>query len=366
MTHKLAPNPEIYIPFLTAIRLRGPWTLHAIHPDRVQLTADQALKNGAELDRHAQRIPTNTFTPKSADEMCIWVAEWNSTHGLYFAANPSRRQAFGRRASEFMRKDADALDLAAFQYVPVDLDPPVGATPENWEKQVRKKLAKLDLKPTLIWRSGYGMQAMWQIKPAIDLRTNDDVRDCKRVCRGVAEMVRKEVGLESDTVQSLDHIFRVAGTINHPNKAKRAQGRTAVLAGNFTFDASATYDMPALPKSFERARSVIYGLAEPPGGWDTDENVAIALMHCRHTRDLAGEGKAQTAWRTALNLRDLGVSAEKAFELMWKSWAPRCDYQWDTEELRDKIERAYAHAENDPGCKTAAYRIARSRREFGE
>jgi hypothetical protein len=66
------------------------------------------------------------------------------------------------------------------------------------------------------------------------------------------------------------------------------------------------------------------------------------------------------------HLRDLGVSAEKAFDLMWETWAPRCDYQWDSTELRDKVERAYARAENDPGCKTVAYRIAQARREFGE
>jgi hypothetical protein len=366
MTDELAPDPETYIAFLTAVRPRGPWSLHAIHPDRVQLTAGQAAKKGIELDPHVQLIPTGTFSPVSRREMSAWVEKWNATHGIYFAANPSRRQAFGRRACQFMRKGASALDLAAFQYVPVDLDPPRGMAPEQWEKHVRRKLAKLDLKPTLIWRSGYGVQAMWRIKPAVDLRTNEDVRKGRRVCQGVAEMVRKVTGLTSDSVGSLDHIFRLAGTVNHPNKAKRDLGRIPVVAGHFTFDSVAAYKISQLPKAAERVRPVVHGLSEPPGGWDSAENVAIALMHCQHTLDLAGEGKAQTAWRTALHLRDLGMSFEKAFELMWASWAPRCDYEWDYEELRDKITRAYANAENDPGCKTAAYRIAQARREFGD
>jgi hypothetical protein len=299
-------------------------------------------------------------------EMVAWIANWNATHGIYFAANPSRKQAFGRRASEFMRKEAETLDLAAFQYAPTDFDPPKSMSPDEWEKHVREKLADLDLKPTLIWRSGYGMQAMWRIKPAVDLLTNDDVRQCKRTCKGVAEMVNEKAGLTSDSVASLDHIFRLAGTVNHPNHKKRQLGRVAVLAGNFTFDPDCVYGIEQLPKAAERARPPTMGLAEPLGGWDGEENVAIAIMHCRYTRDLAGEGKAQTAWRTALHLRDLGVSAEKAFDLMWETWAPRCDYQWDSTELRDKVERAYARAENDPGCKTVAYRIAQARREFGE
>jgi hypothetical protein len=366
MKKHLAPDPEIYLLFMRAVRRRGPWTFHAIHPDRVQLSALQAATKGIELDAHVQRIPTKTFSPASEKEMIAWIAIWNVTHGIYFAANPSRRHAFGRRASEFMRKDAETLDLAAFQYAAIDLDPPKGITPEEWEKHVRQKFAELDLQPTFLWRSGYGMQAMWGVKPAVNLLTNEDVRQCKRTCKGVAEMVSEKLGLTSDSVASLDHIFRLAGTINYPNKNKRALGRVAVVAGDFTFDPACVYGIERLPKAADRPRPVTAGLVEPPGGWDADENVAIAIMHCRHTRDLAGEGKSRTAWRTALHLRDLGVSVEKAFELMWQIWAPRCEYQWDCTELRDKIERAYARAENDPGCKTVAYRVARARQEFGE
>ena len=338
LVRAMKPDHDIIIRFMMTVRDRGPWTLHGLHPDRVQLTVEQAERKGVKLDPHVQRMPTNTFSPASAKDMCAWVDQWNATHGIYFTANPSRRQAWGRRASGFRRKDCDALDVAAFQYVPLDLDPPSTMTPEQWERQVRVLLGRLDLKPTIIWRSGYGMQCMFRIKPAVDLVTNNDVREAKRVCQGVAEMVHQKLGLESDAVQSVEHIFRLAGTLNHPNATKRAKGRTAMLAGDFTFNPGATYDVSTLPKAAPKAKPLTHNLSEPPGGWDTPDNISNGIMHCQYTRDLAAEGKSQTAWRTALWLRDLGVSVDAACQIMAEHWAPRCDYDWEPDELNDKFD----------------------------
>ena len=330
------------------------------------MTSRRASALGIGVDRRAQAMPVETFTPRYREELRAWLLQWNATHGIYWHVNPARTQAFRRRASQFLRKDELLLDIAAFQYVAGDFDPPKDEkfSPEAWERKVRHKLDEFDLPPTLVWRSGYGVQAAWRVKPAVGLHTNEDVRRCRDVCRGVADILKQNLKLSTDNVASLDHIFRLPGTINYPNKAKRELGRLPVCAGNFTFDPSAIYDVGSLPKAAKSVRPIAHGRREPPGGWDTPENIASAIMHCQHTRDLACEGKSQTAWRTALWLRDLGISADKTFAIMWEIWSPRCQYEWDDEELRDKIARAYASAQNDPGCRTVAYRLAQARRNF--
>jgi hypothetical protein len=365
MSNQPITDLDVAVAFLLAVRRHGPWTLVALHPDRVQ-DPRRAGVLGSPLDRRVQAMPVETFTPRYREQLYAWLRQWNATHGIYWHVNPARTQAFHRRASQFLRKTERFLDIAAFQYVAGDFDPPNGETlsPEGWETKVRHKLDQFDLRPTFVWRSGYGVQATWRVKPAVPLHTNEDVRRCWDVCRGVAEMLERKLKLKSDNVASLDHIFRLPGTINYPNKAKRALGRLPVCAGNFSFDPSAIYDVGSLPKAAASVQPIAHGLQEPPGGWDTPENVANAIMHCQHTRDLAGEGKSQTAWRTALWLRDLGISADRTFAIMQETWAPRCQYEWDDEELRDKVTRAYASAQNDPGCRTVLYRLAQARRDF--
>ena len=198
----MKPNTDIVTTFAKCMRPRGPWTFTAIHPDRLPLTKEQADKKGITFDPQVQRVPTNTFSPATVGEMCGWVEQWNRTHGIYFMANPARQQAYRRRASEFMRKDEFSLDVLAVQYLAADLDPPKGANPDEWYRHVRSKLESrgIDLKPTFVWRSGYGTQAMWRVKPAVELHDNDDVRAAKLVTKGMLELIHKNLGIKSDAV----------------------------------------------------------------------------------------------------------------------------------------------------------------------
>lgn len=107
-----------------------------------------------------------------------------------------------------------------------------------------------------------------------------------------------------------------------------------------------------------------HGLVEPPGGWDTKEGIQEAILYLRTTRDTAAEGRSGTAIRTALRARDYGLSQDLAFELMWEHWVPRCDYVWEDQELRGKIQRAYERAQNDPGCRTKPYRLLVAKKDF--
>lgn len=374
---RLKPDLGTMVKFLAAVRPRGPHTLSAIHPERQQVTWTDAVAQGLDMAR--QRIHTATFDHKSMAQCRHWVERENRERNIYFSLNPTRRQAFSQKAAQYIRKakpgrSAGKLpDILAHQYVAFDIDlPPGDKTPEQWDEYVRWKLKRTKWPFTLIWRTGGGMQAACRIKPAVLLETDDDVRAAKAINQGMAAWLAEKTKLDLDFIDNVDRILRVCGTINWPTAKKIAEGRVPCLAGPFTYDADVAYPREKLPQSKKakaRAQTVQYqnhGLSEPPGGWDHDENVPYAVLHCRHTNDLAAEGKSGTGIRTALIMRDWGMSEEMALNIMWKYWVPRCEYVWDESELKSKIATAYKLAENDPGCRTPSYRNANAQHQFEE
>ena len=68
-------------------------------------------------------------------------------------------------------------------------------------------------------------------------------------------------------------------------------------------------------------------------------------------RKPAIEGQGGDAWtfETACTLHNLGLSEERAFELMAGDWNAFCLPPWPEEELRVKVRNAFAYAQNDPG-----------------
>ena len=217
------------------------------------------------------------------------------------------------------------------------------------------------------------MQAAIRIKPAVLLTTDDQVRAAKATNQGVAGWLAEQTGLKLDSIDNIDRVLRVCGTVNWPNAKKRADGRVPVLAGPFTHNASVTRSSDALPQSAKAkakaARGAMYnntGLVEPPGGWNHPDNIPYAVLHLQHTKDLAAEGVSGTAIRTAAILRDWGISEALALDLMLEHWVDRCEYQFKTEELRSKINTAYHIAQNDPGVRTILYKRARAQNRLDE
>jgi hypothetical protein len=374
---ELKPNLDMMAAFLAAVRPRGPHTLSAIHPERQQMTWADAVAAGLDMDR--QRIHTITFGKGSMARCGKWVERENRERNVYFSLNPCRPQAFTRKAAQYIRKatekrpGAELPDILAHQYTAFDIDLPAdGFTPDVWEQHVREKLERTKLAFTLIWRSGGGVQAAIRIKPAVLLTTDDQVRAAKAINQGVAGWLAEQTALKLDSIDNIDRVLRVCGTVNWPNAKKRADGRVPVLAGPFTHNAGVTRTSDALPQSAKAKakanRGVLYntGLVEPPGGWDHPDNIPYALLHLQHTKDLAAEGVSGTAIRTAAILRDWGISEALALDLMLEHWVDRCEYQFKTEELRSKINTAYHIAQNDPGVRTVLYKRARAQNRLDE
>lgn len=68
---------------------------------------------------------------------------------------------------------------------------------------------------------------------------------------------------------------------------------------------------------------------------------------------IEGEGGDVQTFVVACRMRDLGLSATQAYDLMVEHWNPRCSPPWDPEDLRAKVDNAYRYGQNAPGAKAA-------------
>lgn len=63
-----------------------------------------------------------------------------------------------------------------------------------------------------------------------------------------------------------------------------------------------------------------------------------------------GQGGDATTFRVAATLKDYGVSADVAHELLLEYWNPSCFPPWDADQLRTKVDNAYAYGHTAPGA----------------
>lgn len=64
---------------------------------------------------------------------------------------------------------------------------------------------------------------------------------------------------------------------------------------------------------------------------------------------IEGQGGDQTTFAVAARLKDLGVDAPAALELMCEHWNDRCAPPWNPDELKIKVDNAYRYGHDKPG-----------------
>ena len=62
---------------------------------------------------------------------------------------------------------------------------------------------------------------------------------------------------------------------------------------------------------------------------------------------IEGEGGNDHTYRTAAAVRDLGLSADRALDLMLEGWNERCLPPWDAEDLQQVVDNAYRYGQNE-------------------
>lgn len=82
----------------------------------------------------------------------------------------------------------------------------------------------------------------------------------------------------------------------------------------------------------------------------TPDAVAAAVAWLAgHPEAVEGAGGDLHTYQTACRLRDLGLSADQAFEAMAGEWNARCAPPWPFDELQTKVRNAYIYAQNEEG-----------------
>ncbi len=189
------------IRFLRAMRPDGRCVLSAICPN----------------DRG---IETRTFDLARPDRLRAWLGKWNGKRNLYWMPNTVRATA----DPDGRPSEADIEDKVAAY---VDIDPSETVDPadeEAWQAdraRILKSLLGFRPTPSAIVDSGNGYQAFWLLdEPLYVGGTDEGIRQGKGYNVALAEK------LGGDDCESLEHLYRLPGTINKPSDKKRAKGRT--------------------------------------------------------------------------------------------------------------------------------------------
>jgi len=90
---------------------------------------------------------------------------------------------------------------------------------------------------------------------------------------------------------------------------------------------------------------------------DLPESITKATTYLLEHAKVAheGEGGDHLTYATAAIMRSNGLSKEKALELMYEHWNPRCTPPWDYEALKVKVDNGYAYAKDPPGNYSPEY-----------
>jgi hypothetical protein len=169
-------------------------------------------------------VPDGPATTNSFDDPDLaeaWARARNDNgEGVFTHVNPTTGPLI---------KKATKTDIAALEFLHVDLDPRVG---EDLALEKTRLLGLLTTNrpkgipaPTIIVDSGGGYHAWWRLDEPIPI--NGDVAKAEEAERWNRAL---EAAFGADACHDCSRLLRLPGTKNWPNKKKRDKGRTATDA----------------------------------------------------------------------------------------------------------------------------------------
>lgn len=278
-----SPQNDITIDFLFKWKTEGPWVLTAIQPDR-------------------KSIDTRTFRPEQRTELARWLEAHNGKDNMYFHVNPPTRD---------LEKKANREDVAALEWLHVDIDPRAG---EDLEEERARALAFLQDRlptgipePTCIIFSGGGYQGFWRLTEPFQI--DGDLPKAEEAKRWNMQL---ELDFGADNCHNVDRIMRLPGTINIPDAKKRKKGRVETLAELVVFNDNA-YPLdqfkqaPALQTSPDMLGGG--GVKVEVGGnieriqdvseldkWDIPDRVKVLMVQGNHPDQPKDGDNSRSAW----------------------------------------------------------------------
>jgi hypothetical protein len=226
-------------------------------------------------------------------------------------------------------KKATKEDIAAVEFIPIDLDPADGEASEAAKARYLKQLnGGFEPKPTAMIDSGNGLNGLARLKPRIELgepvngkfSTEDQAKIADVEARAAAMMRR--LGAKAGT-QNIDRILRLPGTVNLPTAAKRRKGRTECQSKLLWFN-DTSYPLDAFPK--EEASNPFGAFPEERPRDESGSGYGFRFMQECHAKGMSYD-KARAA--ILLDETEAGV------------WARRVDER--------QLERAFKNSKPAPG-----------------
>ena len=205
----------------------------------------------------------------------------------------------------------------------------------------------------------------------------DPGHDIEALERNIGEL--PETGLRQRTPRGGVHLFFALKPDEHaaPSAGKLAQAvdvrgaaSYVLLAPSKTADGSYQWEAEGKPafrtqsmldkaNESRRAKDPLRDtwLIEP----DLPEHVERAVKWLTEDAKPAVEGRAGdlATYSAAAMMHSFGLSPEKALEVLWEHYNPRCDPPWEFEDLERKVENGYSYATSAPGNMTDAYQVAK-------
>lgn len=303
----LQPEPQMAVEFLEWLRPGGPWLLTA-------------------LPNEEGNSSSRSFDSSQAKELHRWIEDKNADgkYNVYFHINPTKGP---------MRKKAQREDIAALEFLHVDIDPRTPSPDddkaehlENEQKRIvellTRNLPKGVPRASGIISSGGGFWGLWRLEEPMQLNGDHD--------EAALYNLKLAHVLEGDTCQDVSRIARLPGTVNWPDNKKRKKGRTAQLATFFESRTDA-YQLDF----FEKASSVpqstkttaveidlsdikkVESLDELPNSVKDYTKVIITQGHDPDDPNKWAEGgRSDALWYVCCELVRCGVSDEMIYSLI--------------------------------------------------
>jgi hypothetical protein len=101
-------------------------------------------------------------------------------------------------------------------------------------------------------------------------------------------------------------------------------------------------------KAFTKELATEYKIAREING-DLAKKRAEYYLRTEAPLSIEGESGDQTAYKVAATIKDYGVTATQAVELMLDLWNDRCEPPWPADEIEKKVRNAFSYGVNQKG-----------------
>ena len=207
------PDHQEALKFLSWLRPDGPWVLTAIQPDG----------------------PIETRTVQTIEEAAAFIERHDGKRNLYYSPNPSKRPLCAKAKKE---------DIAAAEFIHVDIDPLPTEKPEAAKARILPLLESFNPRPSGVIDSGNGMQGLWRIAALAEAEAIEPYNRAMIVAFGAGA-----------GTHNCDRILRIPGTMNLPTTAKLRCGRT-ICQSSITWLEDGRYPIEAFEANSARANYI--------------------------------------------------------------------------------------------------------------